>query len=138
MADGVRLASAIMFVQDLDRSVQFYTELLALEVTDRSSTAALLSSPAGSHLILRAMGGHGGHALGNVGIQYVVWTAASRDDLGRCERVLKKHGAHRDTRTTGHTTAVEGLDPDNIVVLIAYPGPDEIPMRELPVRVYGW
>jgi catechol 2,3-dioxygenase-like lactoylglutathione lyase family enzyme len=138
MADGARLASAVMFVQDLDRSVRFYTELLGMEVSDRSPTAALLSSPAGAHLILRAMGGHGGHALGAVGIQYVVWTAASQDDLGRCEQVLKKHAAHRETHVTEHAAAVEGRDPDDIVVLIAYPGPDQIPLRELPVRIYGW
>jgi catechol 2,3-dioxygenase-like lactoylglutathione lyase family enzyme len=138
MADGARLASAVMFVQGLDRSVRFYTELLGLQVTDRSPTAALLSSAAGSHLILRAMGGHGGHALGNVGVQYVVWTAASRDDLDRCERVLRKHAAHRETHTTGHAAAVEGRDPDDIMVVIVYPGPDQIPLHELPVRVYGW
>jgi catechol 2,3-dioxygenase-like lactoylglutathione lyase family enzyme len=138
MADGARLASAVMFVRDLDRSVRFYSELLGLAVSDRSPTAALLSSPAGSHLILRAMGGHGGHALGNVGVQYVVWAAASRDDLGRCEQVLRKHGAHRDTRVTDHAAAVEGRDPDDIMVLVVYPGPDRIPLHELPVRIYGW
>ena len=138
MADGARLASAVMFVQSLDRSVRFYTELLGLEVTDRSPTAALLTSAAGSHLIVRAMGGHGGHALGNVGVQYVVWTVASRDDLDRCEQVLKKHAAHRETRSTGHAAAVEGRDPDDIMVLVVYPGPDQLPLHELPVRVYGW
>jgi hypothetical protein len=52
--------------------------------------------------------------------------------------VLKKHAAYRENRTTEHATAVEGRDPDGIVVLITYPGPDQTPMRELPVRVYGW
>jgi len=35
-------------------------------------------------------------------------------------------------------TAVEGRDPDDIVVLIIYPGPNEAPLHELPVRIYGW
>ena len=35
-------------------------------------------------------------------------------------------------------TAVEGRDPDDIVVMITYPGPDEAPLHELPVRIYGW
>ena len=84
------------------------------------------------------MGGHGGHALGSVGVQYVVWTAASRDDLDRCEQELKKHAAYRETRVTGHAAAVEGRDPDDIMVLIVYPGPDQIPLHELPARIYGW
>jgi catechol 2,3-dioxygenase-like lactoylglutathione lyase family enzyme len=137
MAQGTRIGSVVMFVQDLDRSVSFYEELLALKVADRSVTAALLTSVDGTQLILRAMGG-GVHSLGGVGVQYVIWTAPSREDLDRCERVLKQRSAHLDTRASGRTTAVEGRDPDNITVLIIYPGPEEEPLHQLPVRIYGW
>ena len=137
MAQGTRIGSVVMFVQDLDRSVSFYEELLALKVADRSVTAALLSSVDGTQLILRAMGG-GVHSLGGVGVQYVIWTAPSREDLDRCERVLKQRSAHLDTRASGRTTAVEGRDPDNITVQIIYPGPEEEPLHQLPVRIYGW
>ena len=137
MAQGTRIGSVVMFVQDLDRSVSFYEELLALKVADRSVTAALLTSVDGTQLILRAMGG-GVHSLGGVGVQYVIWTAPSREDLDRCERVLKQRSAHLDTRASGRTTAVEGHDPDNITVLIIYPGPEEEPLHQLPVQIYGW
>jgi catechol 2,3-dioxygenase-like lactoylglutathione lyase family enzyme len=137
MAQGTRIGSVVMFVQDLDRSVSFYEELLALKVADRSVTAALLTSVDGTQLILRAMGG-GVHSLGGVGVQYVIWTAPSREDLDRCERVLKQRSAHLDTRASGRTTAVEGRDPDNITVQIIYPGPEEEPLHQLPVRIYGW
>ena len=56
MTHGTRIGSAVMFVQELDRSVSFYTELLAMRVADQSPTAALLVSPAGTQLFLRAMG----------------------------------------------------------------------------------
>lgn len=46
----LRLASAVMFVHSLDRSVAFYRELLALDVTVADSTAALLVSPDGFQL----------------------------------------------------------------------------------------
>ncbi len=138
MAHGARLGSAVMFVQDLDRSVSFYTEVLGLEVADRSPTAALLASRGGSQLILRAMGSGAVHALGGVGVQYVVWTAADEADLERCERVLKKLSAYRETRAGGQAQAVEGRDPDDLVVLITYPGPDRLPLHELPLRIYGW
>ena len=138
MAQGTRIGSVVMFVQDLDRSVSFYTELLALEVADRSATAALLASANGTQLILRAMGGSAVHSLGGVGVQYVIWTAPGKEDLDRCERVLKQRSAHLDTRTSGRATAVEGRDPDNIAVMIIYPGPEEEPLHKLPVRIYGW
>jgi catechol 2,3-dioxygenase-like lactoylglutathione lyase family enzyme len=138
MARGPRLGSAVMFVQNLDRSVSFYQQVLGLKVTDSSPTAALLFSEGGSQLILRAMGSGAVHSLGGVGVQYLVWTAADEADLDRCERVLKELSAHRDTRSSGPVKVVEGHDPDDIVLMITYPGPDQLPLHELPVRIYGW
>jgi catechol 2,3-dioxygenase-like lactoylglutathione lyase family enzyme len=138
MAHGSRIGSVVIFVQNLDRSVNFYREVLALDVVDRSPTAALLLSSDGCQLILRAMGGNVVHTLGAVGVQYVIWTAADEEELDRCERVLKEFSAHAETRTSGSARAVEGRDPDDIVVMITYPGPDQLPLHELPVRIYGW
>jgi catechol 2,3-dioxygenase-like lactoylglutathione lyase family enzyme len=138
MTNGSRLESAVMFVQDLNRSVDFYRQVLELEVSDHSPTASLLTSRSGSQLILRAMGSGAAHPLGGVGVQYVIWTAADEADLDRCERMLKELSAHRETRVGGPVKAVEGRDPDDIVVMIIYPGPNEAPLHELPVRIYGW
>jgi catechol 2,3-dioxygenase-like lactoylglutathione lyase family enzyme len=138
MAHGTRIGSAVMFVQQLDRSVSFYTELLAMQVADQSPTAALLVSPGGTQLILRAMGANAGHPLGGVGLQYVIWTADGAEDIERCEQVLKARSAHLDTRSSGGVKLVEGRDPDDTVVMVAYPGPDQMPLHKLPVRIYGW
>jgi catechol 2,3-dioxygenase-like lactoylglutathione lyase family enzyme len=86
-----------MFVQDLDRSVSFYLEVLGLEVADRSPTAALLISAEGSQLVLRSMGSNAPHALGSIGVQYVNWTADGKEDLDRAEGVLRGRSAHRQT-----------------------------------------
>jgi catechol 2,3-dioxygenase-like lactoylglutathione lyase family enzyme len=138
MPERAQLSSAVMFVQNLDKSVSFYTDVLLLEVADRSTTAALLASGDGSQLVLRAMGGHGNRPLGGLGVQYLVWTAAGEADLDRCEQVLKDRSALIERRTSEGASVVEGRDPDNIVVMIAYPGPDQAPMRKLPSRIYGW
>ena len=114
MAHGARLDSVVMFVHDLNRSVSFYSDVLNLHVADRSATAALLIGAKRSQLILRAMGRGAEHALGGVGVQYVIWTADDADDLARCEKVLKDRSAWRDTRTSEHVTVVEGRDPDDI------------------------
>jgi len=78
------------------------------------------------------------HPLGSVGVQYVVWTAAGEEDLARCERALRDRGAHRGNRSDGGLTVVEGRDPDDIVLMVTHPGPDQLPLRELPVRIYAW
>ena len=138
MAQGARLGTVVMFVRDLDRSVDFYVDLLGLQVADRSPTAALLSNAMGTQLVLRSMGRAADRALGAVGVQYVIWTAAGKDDLDRCERMLRERGAHRETRDFGEVVVVEGRDPDDIVLIVAYPGPDEVPLHQLPPRIYGW
>jgi len=138
MANGAQIGSAVMFVQQLGRSVSFYQDVLALQVADHSPTAALLISASGAQLILRAMGEGAGHALGTIGLQYLIWTAASRQDLDRCEQALRARSAHRSTRRSGEVTLVEGRDPDDVVVMTVYPGPDVMPMHKLPVRIYGW
>jgi len=137
MAHGARLGSAVIFVQNLDRSVSFYREVLALDVADQTPTAALLAGN-GSQLILRSMGSGAIHALGGVGVQYVIWTAADEADLDRCERALKDLSAYRESRSSGHVRVIEGRDPDDITVMVVYPGPDERPLHELPARIYGW
>jgi catechol 2,3-dioxygenase-like lactoylglutathione lyase family enzyme len=137
MAHGARLGSAVMFVQNLDRSVTFYRQVLGLEVVDQTPTAALLTGD-GSQLILRSMGSGAAHPLGGVGVQYVIWTAADEADLERCERTLKDLSAYRESRREGQHRAIEGHDPDDIVVMVIYPGPDQLPLQELPLRIYGW
>jgi catechol 2,3-dioxygenase-like lactoylglutathione lyase family enzyme len=138
MTQGVRLTSVVIFVHDLDPSVAFYRDVLGLEVADRSTTAALLHNAVGTQLVLRAMGPGVGRALGAVGVQYVVWTVPAKDDLDQCERALRDRGAHQETRSDDGVTVVEGRDPDDIRLVIDYPGPDQAPLHKLPARIYGW
>jgi catechol 2,3-dioxygenase-like lactoylglutathione lyase family enzyme len=138
MASDARLSVAITYVCNLDVSVHFYTEVLGLDVADRDSTAALLVGTGRSPLILRSMGESATRAPGSVGVQYVIWGASAKEDLERAERALKRRSAYLETRKGKGYTVVEGRDPDTIPVLLAYPAPDQIPLRELPARIYAW
>ena len=60
------------------------------------------------------------------------------EDLARCERALAGRAAHHGTRSNDGVTVVEGRDPDDMVLMVTYPGPDQLPLRKLPVRIYGW
>jgi catechol-2,3-dioxygenase len=135
---GAQIGSAVMFVQQLERSVSFYSDILELKAADSSPTAALLVSESGSQLILRAMGSNAAHALGSVGVQYLVWMLPGPEHVERCERLLKERSAYVETRTHDSYIAVEGRDPDGIVLMVVYPGPDGGLPDTLPSRIYGW
>lgn len=135
---GPRLASVVVFVRDLDASADFYRELLLMTETVRTTTAALLVGARGAQLYLRVMGAGGEHPLGAIGVQYVIWTADGRDDLERCERVLRQRSAHLSSRETDGVTMVEGRDPDGLPVVITHPGPEGSARDEIMARIYAW
>jgi catechol 2,3-dioxygenase-like lactoylglutathione lyase family enzyme len=129
---------ALVYVRDLDVSVRFYGEVLGLTATHREPTAALLAGEATSPLMLRSMGEDATRALGSTGVQFVTWAAANEDELDRVTRVLKARSAYVETRQFEGCTVVEGRDPDGCPVLVAYPAPDQLPLHELPARIYAW
>lgn len=53
---NVRLASVVLSVSDLARSLDFYQPLLRYTVVSRTDDAALLTGPDGSQLYLRGVG----------------------------------------------------------------------------------
>lgn len=136
IAARAKLASVVMFVSNLDRSVSFYTEVLGLQVTLENNSAALLVGPEGSQLYLRAMGEKAGHALASIGPQYVLWTAESEADLYACEAVLRGRSDRVTMRDEGAFHLLEARDPDDVPVLIAFPGPDEVARQRIITRIY--
>lgn len=135
---GLRLASAVMFVTDLGRSVTFYEELLGWHVTVSDESVALLVGPEGFQLYLRAMSPRTQHPSGFIGIQYLSWTASDEADLQRCEDALRREST-RVRKTAGDGfTLLEGHGPDGVPVLVTFPGPDQVPRHEIKQRIYAW
>ncbi|TFB68562.1 VOC family protein [Cryobacterium sp. Hz9] len=134
----MRLASAVMFVRELDRSVLFYKELLGFDVTVRNNSAALLVGGDGGELYLREIGACAEHPLGPVGIQYLIWTAEDEEELRRCERVLRAQSPHVTSQTIDRFRMVEGRGPDDVPIVVTYPGPEQVPRHEIIPRIYGW
>ncbi|MDX3529078.1 VOC family protein, partial [Streptomyces sp. ID05-39B] len=135
-ASGPRLASVVVFVNDHDASADFYRELLNMEVTVRTATAALLVGRGGFQVYVRAVGPRAPHPVGHVGAQYVIWTADGPEDFQRCERVLRSQSERVYTRQGEGFTLIEGRDPSGLPVLVAYPGPDEVARLEIISRYY--
>jgi catechol 2,3-dioxygenase-like lactoylglutathione lyase family enzyme len=113
------LIGAVISVSDLARSQQFYSALLDLKVRSHTDGALALFANDGAHLVLRSRN-RGVHPSAVLGVQHLIWRAASLDDLARSERVFEAWRAHVATRNEQGLTAVEGHDPDRVPISVTY------------------
>jgi len=138
MAERMQLSSAVIFVRDLDRSKEFYGQLLELDVSMMTAgEALLLYAGDGDHLVLRELP-NATRSGGAVGVQYLIWTARSPEDLERCERLLQASGAHVSTSVDEDITIVEGRDPDRTPILVTYPAGPGQGWTRLPTRIFSY
>ena len=137
MGTGARLTGAVVVVRDLARSEVFYRELLGLRVEASSAEAVLLSAPSGDRLALRALG-RATHLSVGIGVQCLVWTAESLDDLERCEEVLRTRNAFLSSSVDHGVKVVEGRDPDDIRVIVVFPVVPGLHRTTLPSGIYAY
>ncbi len=132
-----KVASSVIFVNELDRSVAFYSEVFDCEAALREGDGALLLAPDGFQIYLIAKGGREPHPLDGIGDQHLMWATDSAEALKHFEDLLKTLGRYTYTHTAGDVTFVEGRDPDDIRVVIAYPSPEQRPRSVLDARLYN-
>jgi hypothetical protein len=133
----MRLTSAVIYVRDLDRAIEFYGQLLDLEPTITQDEAVLLSKDDRDHLVLRALK-TASRVAPSVGVQFLVWTAQSREDLDRCMHALEALAAPFSTWNEGDITVVEGRDPDRTPILVTFPAGPGPSWTRLPTRVFSY
>lgn len=134
----VRLSSAVTFVSDLDRSIAFYSELLGLTCSVRDESAALLVCGEGYELYLRGKHAQPSRVSGSVGLQYLIWSADSVEELERCEEVFKRQSHNVRRENIDGFDIVEGRDPDHLAVMVVFPGPDQAARHAIIPRIYSW
>jgi len=137
MTPTARVTSSVIFVSDLDRSIDFYRDVFACQVAIHDPQAALLLSSGGFQIYLIGHGSRTPHLAGGIGLQYLIWAVDSADDLQVLERALRERGGRADTYQSGGVTFVSSRDPDGIRILMAHPGPDKCPRSEVAPHLYG-
>jgi len=114
----VRLNHAVLFVEDLERSVDFYRTTFGMEVMAREprAQAAFLRLPrSGNHHDLGLFGvGKSGapKRRGAIGLYHLAWQLDTLDELAEARRVLRENGAYTGQSSHGATKSVYGADPD--------------------------
>ena len=114
-----RLNHAVLYVRDLDRSVEFYRRAFGFQEVAREG---------GVMAFLRATGTDNHHDLGlmavgpdapqppqrSVGLYHLAWQVPSIEDLAAAAAVLADLGALTGMSDHGATKSLYGRDPDGI------------------------
>jgi catechol 2,3-dioxygenase-like lactoylglutathione lyase family enzyme len=136
MEHAARVTSSVVFVSNIDRSVGFYRDVFACEITIQEPEAALLVAPGGFQIYLIGRSARTPHASGGIGPQYLIWAVDSADDLQLLEQTLRRYGRITDSYTSGGVAFIAGRDPDGIRILMAHPGPDRLPRSVIGGPLY--
>ena len=132
----VGLNHAVLFVSDLERSVDFYERVLGFSVipgTPRAlrAAAAFLQAPGSTNdhdLGLFEVGTDAQPAAGNaaVGLYHLAWEVDTLAELERLARVLAAADALTGMSDHGATKSLYGRDPDGLEFEIAWIVPADL------------
>ena len=120
----------IMNVADLNRSIDFYREVLDFTVLSRNEQLATVSAPESDRpqvIVLRAFGSSRVGGARHIGLRAFVMEADSIDHVERIASTLDSRGLLISRRDHSEWTAVVGRDPDGVALVVAcVPGPGRI------------
>jgi catechol-2,3-dioxygenase len=119
-ASPVRLNHAVLFVSDLERSIEFYRAALGLEVMAREprANAAFLRLPrSGNHhdLGLFGIGAQPPRPDRSIGLYHLAWQVDTVDELEEVRHTLANLDAYTGESSHGATKSIYGKDPDDNV-----------------------
>jgi catechol 2,3-dioxygenase-like lactoylglutathione lyase family enzyme len=133
---SAHVASCVIRVRELDRSLKFYSDVFSCNVAVRETDMPLLVAPNGFHIYLHAPSRRG-HAANTAGIQYLLWATDTESDLQEFAERLRAYDRAVFSHTENGVTVIEGLDPDGGRVLIGYPSPIQLPRTVIAARLHA-
>ena len=115
--NAVRLNHAVLFVADLDRSLDFYQQAFGMVVVAREprASAAFLRLPrSGNHhdLGLFGVGAQPPRPRGSHGLYHLAWQVDTIDELEEARLTLAELDALTGESSHGATKSVYAQDPD--------------------------
>lgn len=131
------VASALVAVSDLARSVNFYCDVFSCRVALHEQDTALLLTSGGFQIYLRSKGPSRRPRVGATGVQYLMWATDSQDELLRISQRLFAYDVATLSYTENGVSFVEGCDPDGGRVIVAYPSPNQLPREVIASRLRG-
>ena len=112
----------VMNVADLDRSIDFYREVLGFTLLSEKEQLAAVSAPGSDRtqvIVLRALGSRVVGGAGHIGLRAFILEVESADQM---ERIATEFDSRRlliSRRDHSEWAAVVGRDPDGVAVVMA-------------------
>jgi lactoylglutathione lyase len=113
----------VVNVADLDRSIEFYREVLGFTLLSQGEQLATVSAAAGDPnqgIVLRTFGRGPLEGSRHIGLRAFVLDADSADQLERIANELDSRGLLVSRRDHDDWTAVVGHDPDEVAIVVAW------------------
>ena len=112
----------VMNVADLDRSIDFYREVLGFTVLSQEEQLAAVSAPGDQSqvIVLRAFGSSPIGGARHIGLRAFILEAESPDHLDQIASELESRKLLVTRRDHSEWTAVVGRDPDGVAVVVAW------------------
>jgi len=111
-----RLNHAVLYVSNLDRSVEFYRKVFGFNVIARQDPMAFLRAHGSTNhhdLGLLAVGEDAPRPpQGATGLYHLAWELGSIQELAEAREELQKAGAYTGESDHGATKSLYGADPD--------------------------
>ena len=114
--------AVVMNVADLNRSIDFYREVLGFSVLSQEEQLAAMSAPGNDHsqvIVLRAFGSSPIGGARHIGLRAFILEADSADHLEQIASELDSRKLLVTRRDHKEWTAVVGRDPDGVAVVVA-------------------
>ena len=134
---SVDVVSTVVHVRELDRSMQFYCDVLSCRVVVREGDIALLLTPKGFEIYLHQKDELHGRSAGALGVRHLMWATDNQSDLQRITERLRSYDSTAFSHTVQGITVLEGTDPDGCRVIVAYPNPSQLPRTLIAERLRG-
>jgi catechol-2,3-dioxygenase len=117
-----RLNHAVLYVRDVTRSVQFYTDVLGFSVVQRRQHAAFLRAAESDNdhdLGLFQVRGSATRSTG-VGLYHLAWSVSTLPELAVFAERLAEEGALVGSSDHGVSKSLYGKDPDGLEFEISW------------------
>lgn len=125
-----KLNHAVLWVEDVARSAEFYQKVLGFEEVERIGEFACFMRAGGSDnhhdlAVMRSGSGPGPARPGVVGLYHLAWQVDSIDDLARAAVELSNNGSLVGMSDHGVSKSLYAKDPDGIEFEVLWTVPRE-------------